>query len=609
MKTDLITRLTKTLFVSVLVLLSVVTAMDLLYSAFCFCMHGKFKLLDFGVYTNMIWNSGHGALFRYVLERNYLYTHLSYSLALLGPLFLVWDHPLLLMVVQWMAICGGAVILYMAARRHSIPAEMALALMFFFMGYRLTQSAAMCEFHGVAMLMLFVPWLYYCCSFSKRWAWLPLVLILGVREDAFLCVLPVLLYFAVKDRWKAGYVLFAATLLYGLLAIFVIYPHVNGISIFERRARFMRPVGDFGFTEADVRSRFFGLAITLLPVLVVFGRRSFPAFIMPSVAYLVTIFSAYHVQQAIGSHYSPPVMSTLAIGLVESLHIRRKLKVNDRYLLRAAALVVLTILVHLHSGFLFGGGKNSEVFNTVPSEGIWSLRAAKYIPKDGVLLTHPQMASYCANRKDLLCWNKWYDPGRQHFDLVFLKMTMIPYEEKGVFAEMLRDGRLGVAYYDGMFVVLERGGDTTLNEKVLQEMRMWPVIFAETPRHAGKNVILGDGRMVRYWEGEGHRAPVTLSYGSSRKLKAGSYQAVFRYYTASPRRTAMGNSGKFSVHRLNDQAASLAEAGIMNLVSGGSVFLKQAIPFKIDREMGVEVRVTGGDAELWLDKVVFSALE
>lgn len=603
MKIDFISGKFKRLFVWVAALLSIATAYGLLHSVFCFYMHGRFKLLDYGIYTNMIWNCGHGEPFKFLVDHSYLKTHLSFTLALLGPVFRVWDSPLLLMVIQWLSVCGGAIILYRTARKCSIPADMALAVMFFFLGYRFTQSALMYEFHGVILLMFLVPWLYYCCSFQKKMAFLPLILILGVREDAFLCVLPVILYFAVRDKWKVGYVLFGLTLLYGLLAVFVIYPKINGISIFERRSNYIRP--DFGFTEDDIRSRLNGLVLTLLPTLVVLWRRSLPVYILTSVAYLTTLFSAYHVQQAIGSHYSPPVMAALAIGLVESLHMRQRLKLSRHTTLRAVMLVLITLGVHLYSGFVFLGGKNSEIFNRYSREGHWALRAAKFIPKDGVLLTDRQMSSYCANRRDLLCWNKWFAPEWQQFDSVFLKISMIPYENNGTFAQMLTDGRLGVTYCDGMYVVLEVGADTSLNSRILWEAEVLPVILAETEHHAGSNVTLEGGRIVRYWEGKGHRAPATISYGASRKLKPGKYQAVFRFRTARPQRVLYGSWGKFSVHRLNDQGPALAETEIMNLVIGSSLFLEQAMPFEIDADTDVEIRITGGDAQLWLDRVTF----
>ena len=79
-------------------------AAALLYSAYCAFSWGKFPLYDYVIYTNMLWNSGHGRLFRMLVDQSYLRVHLSFTLALIGPLFRIWDHPFLPALVQWLAL-------------------------------------------------------------------------------------------------------------------------------------------------------------------------------------------------------------------------------------------------------------------------------------------------------------------------------------------------------------------------------------------------------------------------------------------------------------------------------------------------------------------------
>jgi len=136
-------------------------ALGLLWSGFCAFTWRKFGLFDYGVYTNMIWNSGHGQLFRCLLDRTYLATHLSFSLALLGPLFYLWDHPFMLWVAQWLMLISGALILLRGALRAHVPAFLAWAIVLFLFGYHLNQQVLLSEFHGVSAYLLLVPWLYY----------------------------------------------------------------------------------------------------------------------------------------------------------------------------------------------------------------------------------------------------------------------------------------------------------------------------------------------------------------------------------------------------------------------------------------------------------------
>lgn len=67
----------------------------------------KYQLFDYGVYTNMVWNCGAGAPFRIPIYGSYLSTHLSFSLALLGPLLHLWDRPSCLALIQWLMMLAG----------------------------------------------------------------------------------------------------------------------------------------------------------------------------------------------------------------------------------------------------------------------------------------------------------------------------------------------------------------------------------------------------------------------------------------------------------------------------------------------------------------------
>ncbi|MDD5708173.1 MAG: DUF2079 domain-containing protein [Kiritimatiellae bacterium] len=199
---------------------------------------------DHGRYTTMIWNCAHGAPFRYEVDRSYLATHLSFSLALIGPLFRVWDHPFLLCLVQCLLLAGGAAVLWHAGRRAGLPPLWLAALACFYVAYPMAQSVVLVEFHGVGLYLLTVPWLYAALAGPKPGhAWVPLALTLGAREDAFLVVLPMLIYFAVRTRRPMAITQTVAALAYGLAALFWIYPAINGASLFAVRSGWIPGAG------------------------------------------------------------------------------------------------------------------------------------------------------------------------------------------------------------------------------------------------------------------------------------------------------------------------------------------------------------------------------
>lgn len=586
--------------------LAVFFTIHLLYSSYCAMTWGKFAYKDYGVYTNMIWNSGHGCLFACGLDDSYLYTHLAFSLALLGPLFRLWNDPFLLAFAQWCMLVTGALILWKAGRRRGLKTIELAALLFFFTGYRFTQSVLLSEFHTVSTYFLLVPWLYYCLAFRKGMVWLPLAMILGVREDAFVFILPMLLYFAIRDKWKWGYVYMAVALFYGLAAVFVIYPRINdGLSIISRRSNYLDP-GRWNFLECDaILRRLHAVVLTGLPVLLFSGLRAYIPIVFCITGLLSGIFSSWPSQQALGGIYSATVIVCLVPGMLES----RSAAASDRVrLVRSFLLIAVTVLVHLYSGFTMFGGKAYHVYQSPRILGQMALDAARHLPREGTLLTERKLMGFCSNRARLVSTTRYEDSGLQ-FDVAFMNVDALRQRLDGELIGEMKRGELGLSYYDGAFVILEKGHDTSENREFLEKHYYGPIFFALTPGLGGRDIYRRGKEPVRYWVGAGHRAPITLSYGGKKWLPAGRYRALFRYRAGRPKKTHSGSWGTFSIHHFNDQGPAVVEAGIDREEAGRHGVSEQYLEFDIAEAGDIEVRVTGGDARLWLYRAEFIPLQ
>lgn len=600
-------RLLRRTFIAAVATVAAAAALDLLYAAFCAFTWYRYILTDYGNYTNMIWNSGHGAWFRYLVDRSYLVYHLSFSLALLGPLFRIWDHPFLLAVVQWLILVAGAGTLLAAMHRMRMAPEMRVALLLFFTGYVFTQQVMLSEFHGTATYFLLVPLLYCGLVFRSRWAWIPFLLILGIREDAFLFILPMLLYFAVRERHRESYLLAGVAIAYGLLAVFVLYPAINGITLFQRRAESLGGLSALGLLDPEsLARRGHALLWSLLPILPMMVRGAAPALIFPSMALLTSLLSTFWRQQGLLNHYPAPVMVCLAVGILEA--VRCSLR-DGRARLdgfgRAAALAAITLLFHFHYGYLPGGSNHNRLYGTVRRQGLAALRAARHAPREGLLLTQWRYAGLCANRAGLHVWDK-YKGELDAIDVVFDRANNIGDPFDGDLLAQLRRDEFGAHYFDGTFVILVRHGGTESNARLLTwwDHRGNQISFPRTAARGGDVIYCAGAGSVRHWSGDGSRAPVTLSYGGARSLAAGSYFAVFRYRALPPKKPLRNSWGTFSVHYLNEREA-LSVREIRHEGAPPGVFLTLAVPFECDGARPVEVRVTGADSELFLDSALF----
>lgn len=455
-------RMAWRVFTALCVVATAVVAAEIFRSLWTVFMAGGFAD-DHVNYTNMIWNSGHGAPFRMFVSGNYLRNHLSFSLIPIGFLYHLWDHPFLLPTFQWLLMSAGVVILVAAAVRLSIPTPTVAALSLFFVGYVLAQRPLVNSFHGTTSYFLLIPWLYYTLRFCKGWAILPLALLLGIREDAFLCVLPMLAHAAWRDRSISATALLALAICYGLFALLWLFPHLNEISIFARRSEIARPDRLFAtWHGTGLTLRWKAALLWAPPILLFLRRRGAAVWLYPSIAIITALFSTFARQYALQIHYPAPVLTTLAIGLVESsAGARAALKPGSRDTtnLRAVALVCMMVVAHLYWGYIRTGGHNGSQYRFLDPEGPVRLHAGRSVPKDGVLVTGRKLASYTANRRDLILWQT-FDPDKTQPDIFFERIRRFKYLLDGDIVQRIRKGSFGIVYYDSAYAVAQRGAAT-----------------------------------------------------------------------------------------------------------------------------------------------------
>lgn len=454
-----------------------IVAWALLWAAWCAFTWGKFHHLDYAKYTNALWNAGRGDGFRMLVDGNYLTTHLSFSLALVGASFRLWDHPFLLAVAQWVQFAAGAAILAWSARRRGVPAADTAAIALFFCAYPFAQAALLSEYHGASSYFLLIPWLFHALTSSPRTAWLPLVLLLGVREDAFLVALPVLILTGWgTPRCGRHWGLAAVSLLYGLLALLVIYPALAGGSLARVRGGGLTTLRDVLASFGDVRlsGHVRAALLTLLPLLAYAGRgRRWAVLFMPLLPFIVSQCSGFPRQQSLQNHYAIAVHVCMALGFVLAAIPRHCEPVapvdpgaRPSLPWRALALAAVVLAVHRAEGFLPGARHHYREYRSINPAGLATLAAARHIPATGLLLTSERLDPYCANRRDLLIW-RTFDSARHQPALIFETLSNIPRVCNGALLNELRAGVWGVRFNDGKLLILQRGADPSRNAALL----------------------------------------------------------------------------------------------------------------------------------------------
>jgi uncharacterized membrane protein len=217
---------------------------------------------DLGHMVQSIWNTLHGHFLEATTltghQRNRLAFHVDPFLLLLAPLFWVWSNPLLLPIVQAIAVASGALPVFWLARKHLGSERAGAHFAFAYLLYPATQFNAFTitsSFHSVAVavpLVLFAVWFLdedRLLAFS-----LVALLAASTKEEIPLAVGCLGIWYAVrKGRRLFGLAVFGVGLALTLFDFLYVIPHFSPSGVDPFAGRY----GDVGGTPG-------GMAHTLI---------------------------------------------------------------------------------------------------------------------------------------------------------------------------------------------------------------------------------------------------------------------------------------------------------------------------------------------------------
>lgn len=428
--------------------------------------------VDYTRYLNMMWNTAHGHWFQSGIDGSYLFFHLSFSLFPWAFIFRLTDHPFALAAMQWFWVVSGGLLAAWAARKKGVPQVAVGGLLVFWIGYHFAQSGVVHEFHGAMLYYLLIPWFYLWRE--KRLGWLPFCLLLGVREDAGLVIVPIVLYFAIRDQWKMGYVYAGVALAYVAIAVFVLYPLINGHSLFQIRTQELNGA----VRGAAIRPRLLALFWVLLPMIPFLRRGWLPLVVFVSLPLGMALASGYRFQYSLQVHYGGTVHICLALAWIEAWRLTVAKKARFWWPGAAAAyFVIITLISNGIHGYLPGWRfkpVGRQYLNARPSGEYVTYLARKVLPRDGILAASPDCAAYVAERGGFMFPESfsYLESAKvaNRAELVFTTLGSIP----GFFVQALRQGEWGVWFFDDRYVLIKRCTRQT-------EMRIFCSIWKVVP--------------------------------------------------------------------------------------------------------------------------------
>jgi len=191
---------------------------------------------DLGNMVQAIWNTLHGHFLEATTgsghQRDRLGFHVDPFLLLFAPLLWIWSSPVLLLVVQVLAVVSGALPVFWLARKHLDSSRAAAHFAFAYLLYPATQFNAFTIADGFHSVSLALPLVLYAVWFldEDRIVAFSVVALLAftTKEEIPLAVGALGIWYAVRrGRRLFGFGVFAAGLAVTLFDLLWVIPHFS----------------------------------------------------------------------------------------------------------------------------------------------------------------------------------------------------------------------------------------------------------------------------------------------------------------------------------------------------------------------------------------------
>jgi uncharacterized membrane protein len=191
--------------------------------------------LDLGDMTQAVWATAHGHVLRVTASGGHefirLGAHVDPFLVLLAPLWWIWPSPLMLLVVQVVAVAAGALPVWWLGRKHLGSASAAAGFALAYLLAPATQYTALPD-SGAHPVCFALPLLLYAIWFLDNDRLVPFAVFAALaattKEEIPLAVGCLGIWYAfARGRRRAGAAIFAAGLALTLVYFLLVIPHFS----------------------------------------------------------------------------------------------------------------------------------------------------------------------------------------------------------------------------------------------------------------------------------------------------------------------------------------------------------------------------------------------
>jgi uncharacterized membrane protein len=385
----------------------------------------KTPYADLGHMVQAVWNTGHGHFLQFTAIRGHQWNRLGFHadpfLLVFVPFFWIWSNPLLLPLVQVLAVSSGALPVFWLARKHLGSERVALGFGLAYLLYPAVQWLTLNEFHPVALACPLLLYAFWYLDEDRLVAFGILAVLAALtKEEIPLVIAGMGLWYAFsRRRWLEGGAIALAGALVTAISVEVVLPHFNegaSSSFYQRYGSLGSSPGEILKTLLLHPGRVFEttfdhegahyLLDLFLPLLLL-GLAA-PLVLIAAVPELgLNLLSATHTQSSIHHHYTagliPPLFVAMILGAARLTRTRPSLRMP-----LAIAVVVSMVVANFVLGAVpvwreLPGGEGYQAYAAhVASHDRVTDRALRLIPDDAVVSATNSLGSHLSARRRFL---------------------------------------------------------------------------------------------------------------------------------------------------------------------------------------------------------------
>lgn len=340
---------------------------------------------------------------------NLLGDHFHPILALLAPLYWLYNSPTTLLLAQALLIISACFPIYLYAKK-KLDHKPAMFLIIAFILNAALLRAVYFDFHEIAFAIPLIAWAIYFIDI-KRWLlfFISITLLLLVKEDMSLLVAFFGIYLLILKQYKYGFATLAIGILWFFLAIKVFIPYFAGDSHTFNYWSYDQLGSDLASSIiAIVKNPVFALSLLFIPIVkvmtllktfgVLLGLTFFSPIILLAIPLILERFlSSTENYWQFNYHYGATLTPILIMAVSDSLnrmrrwHLFKAIKTTRVITIATKLVAIVAIVLFIASPMRFIAYPSNYIFTQDEKSGY---KLLERIPNDASVCTTNHIAPH-----------------------------------------------------------------------------------------------------------------------------------------------------------------------------------------------------------------------